>query len=87
MSKLRLELTLRELVGVGALHPYHVLKERGDGVVAQAEHTVIVTEQGCEVITRSTTSLATGESNIAQKTKKCSKTIPINTFFRCLQYF
>jgi methionyl aminopeptidase len=52
MSKLRLELTLRELVGVGALHPYHVLKERGDGLVAQAEHTVIVTEQGCEVITR-----------------------------------
>jgi len=52
MSKLRLELTLRELVGVGALHPYHVLKERGDGFVAQAEHTVIVTEDGCEVITR-----------------------------------
>jgi len=52
MSKLRLELTLRELVGVGALHPYHVLKERGDGLVAQAEHTVIVIEGGCEVITR-----------------------------------
>jgi methionyl aminopeptidase len=51
-SKLRLELTLRELVSVGALYPYHVLKERGDGRVAQAEHTVIVTEQGCEVITR-----------------------------------
>jgi methionyl aminopeptidase len=52
MSKLRLELTLRELVGVGALHPYHVLKERGDCFVAQAEHTVIVTEGGCEVTTR-----------------------------------
>jgi len=52
MSKLRLELTLRELVGVGALHPYHILKERGDGFVAQAEHTVIVTESGCEVTTR-----------------------------------
>lgn len=52
MSKLRLELTLRDLVGAGALHPYHVLKERGDGRVAQAEHTVIVNEQGCEVITR-----------------------------------
>lgn len=52
MSKLRLELTLRELVGVGALYPYHVLKERAGGSVAQAEHTVIVTEQGCEVITR-----------------------------------
>jgi methionyl aminopeptidase len=52
MSKLRLELTLRELVGVGALYPYHVLKERGDGFVAQAEHTVIVNEQGCEITTR-----------------------------------
>jgi len=52
MSKLRLELTLRELVGVGALLPYHVLAERAGGKVAQAEHTVIVTEGGCEVTTR-----------------------------------
>ncbi len=52
MSKLRLELTLRELVGVGSLWPYHVLAERAEGKVAQAEHTVIVTEDGCEVTTR-----------------------------------
>ncbi len=52
MSKLRLELSLRELVGAGALWPYHVLSERGKGKVAQAEHTVIVTENGCEVTTR-----------------------------------
>jgi methionyl aminopeptidase len=52
MSKVRLELTMRELIGSGAVHPYHVLKERGGGVVAQAEHTVIVAEDGCEVITR-----------------------------------
>lgn len=52
MSKLRLELTLRELVGAGALWPYYVLVERAGGKVAQAEHTVIVTEQGCEVTTR-----------------------------------
>ncbi len=52
MSKLRLELTLRELVGVGSLWPYHVLAERAGEKVAQAEHTVIVTEQGCEAITR-----------------------------------
>ncbi|MFQ6129434.1 MAG: type II methionyl aminopeptidase [Candidatus Hadarchaeaceae archaeon] len=52
MSKLRLELTLRELVGVGALLPYHVLAERAGGKVAQAEHTVIVTGEGCEVTTR-----------------------------------
>ncbi len=52
MSKLRLELTLRDLTGAGALWPYYVLAERAKGKVAQAEHTVIVTEQGCEVITR-----------------------------------
>ena len=52
MSKLRLELTLRELVNVGALQPYHVLAERAGSKVAQAEHTVIVTEGGCEVTTR-----------------------------------
>lgn len=51
MSKLRMELSLRELIGAGAIYPYHVLKERA-GVVAQAEHTVIVTEEGCEVTTR-----------------------------------
>lgn len=52
MSKLRMELSLRELIGVGAIYPYHVLKERAGGVVAQAEHTVIVTDEGCEVTTR-----------------------------------
>ena len=52
MSKLRLELTIRELVGIGAFWPYYVLAERAKGKVAQAEHTVIVTDQGCEVTTR-----------------------------------
>jgi methionyl aminopeptidase len=52
MSKLRLELILRELVGSGAFWPYYVLAERAKGKVAQAEHTVIVTETGCEVTTR-----------------------------------
>lgn len=52
MSKLRLELTLRELVGIGAFWPYYVLAERANGKVAQAEHTVIVNETGCEVTTR-----------------------------------
>ncbi|MEM3171569.1 MAG: type II methionyl aminopeptidase, partial [Candidatus Hadarchaeales archaeon] len=51
MSKLRLRLTLRELVEVGALWPYHVLVERSGKKVAQAEHTVLVTEEGCEVLT------------------------------------
>ncbi len=52
MSKLRLELTLRDLTGNGALWPYYVLAERSGGKVAQAEHTILVAEQGCEVTTR-----------------------------------
>ena len=51
MSRLRLELTLRELRMAGAIRPYYVLVERAKGKVAQAEHTVIVTENGCEVTT------------------------------------
>jgi methionyl aminopeptidase len=51
MSKLRLRLTLRELVDSGALWPYHVLAERSGKKVAQAEHTVLVTEGGCEILT------------------------------------
>ena len=50
-SRVRLELCLKELVGSGAIWPYHVLAERSGGKVAQAEHTVIVTDDGCEVTT------------------------------------
>ncbi len=51
-SKIRMQIGLRDLMNSGAVHPYHVLKDRDDGPVAQAEHTVIVTEDGCEVTTR-----------------------------------
>lgn len=52
LSRIRLQMTLRELLASEALHPYYVLKESEDGLIAQAEHTMIVTEDGCEVITR-----------------------------------
>ncbi|KXB02519.1 hypothetical protein AKJ44_00070 [candidate division MSBL1 archaeon SCGC-AAA261F17] len=52
MSKIRLQMTLRELLTSGAIHPYYVLKEIEDGMVAQAEHTLIVTKDGCEVTTQ-----------------------------------
>ncbi len=51
VSRLRLELTLRELRMAGILRPYPVLVERAKGKVAQAEHTVVVTDTGCEVTT------------------------------------
>lgn len=35
----------------GFIKPYSILKELGNGIVTQAEHTVIVTKDGCEIIT------------------------------------
>lgn len=42
---------LRTLVRTGCIRPYHILVEAGGGTVAQAEHTVIVGNDGCETIT------------------------------------
>ncbi len=48
----RLDLALRTLKNAGALREYSVLREEGGGLVSQAEHTVIVTGDGCDVITK-----------------------------------
>ena len=48
----RLDLALRTLKNSGALREYPVLREEGGGWVSQAEHTVIVTKDGCEVTTK-----------------------------------
>jgi methionyl aminopeptidase len=42
---------LKKLIRMGAVGSYPILREVKRGMVAQAEHTVIVTETGCEVIT------------------------------------
>ena len=47
----RAEMAVRRLEQRGVLHGYPVLKEDDGELVSQAEHTVIVTEGGCEVIT------------------------------------
>ena len=44
-------LTMNQLISSRALYPYHVLKEKSDARVAQAEHTVIVETDGCQIIT------------------------------------
>ncbi|MES3516494.1 MAG: type II methionyl aminopeptidase [Natronomonas sp.] len=46
------KMALRRLERQGIVHGYPVLKEDDGFFVSQAEHTVIVTEDGCEVITR-----------------------------------
>lgn len=52
LSRIRLQMTLRQLLASEALHPYYVLGEAEEGLVAQAEDTMIVTEEGCEVTTK-----------------------------------
>ncbi|MFB6101955.1 MAG: type II methionyl aminopeptidase [Haloplanus sp.] len=47
----RAEMALRRLKQQDVIHGYPVLKEQAGRLVSQAEHTVIVTEDGCEVTT------------------------------------
>lgn len=44
-STLKLELALNQLVNLGSLHAFYILKEVSGANVAQAEHTVIVDEK------------------------------------------
>ena len=48
----RAEMALRRLKRQDIIHGYPVLKEADGQLVSQKEHTVIVTEDGCEVTTR-----------------------------------
>jgi methionyl aminopeptidase len=45
------DITLRKLSFLGLLKHYPQLIDAKKGVVSQAEHTVILTEEGCEIIT------------------------------------
>lgn len=47
-----LNMAMRQLLASRAIFPYHVLKEKSDSRVAQAEHTVIVESDGCKIITQ-----------------------------------
>ncbi len=51
LKTLRLDMALRQLEAAGSIRGYPVLREETGGLVSQAEHTVIITENGCEVIT------------------------------------
>jgi methionyl aminopeptidase len=42
VSGIKLDLALKQLVEIGALYEYPILKEEGNGLVAQVEETVIV---------------------------------------------
>ncbi len=42
---------LRKLLKAGIIATYSILRDVGKGTVAQSEHTVIITQDGCEIIT------------------------------------
>ncbi len=48
----RVDFALLQLVKAGVIEPYPILKEIQGGLISQAEHTIIVTGDGCEVITK-----------------------------------
>jgi methionyl aminopeptidase len=50
-SEHHLNAAMRMLISSRAVFPYHVLREKSNAVVAQSEHTVIVENDGCIVIT------------------------------------
>jgi methionyl aminopeptidase len=51
-SKLLVSAALKELLQNQFIRGYPVLREVGRGLVAQTEHTILVTKDGCEVLTR-----------------------------------
>ena len=51
-SKLLVSASLKELLQNHFIRGYPVLREAGKGLVSQAEHTILVTEDGCEVLTK-----------------------------------
>ncbi len=48
----RVDFALVQLVKAGVIESYPILKEIQGGLISQAEHTILVTADGCEVITR-----------------------------------
>ncbi len=48
----RLDLALRALENAGIVRDYPVLREEEKGFVSQAEHTLIIKKDGCEVTTK-----------------------------------
>ena len=51
LSTGRLDFAIKQLERAKILHSFPILKDDGGGLVSQAEHTMIVKKDGCEVIT------------------------------------
>lgn len=51
-SRMLVSAALKELLSNEVLRGYPVLKERGRGMVAQAEHTILIEEKGARILTK-----------------------------------
>ncbi len=51
-GKPRVNFALRELDNLGVLHKFPPLLDKDGGMVAQSEHSVLVTREGCEILTK-----------------------------------
>ena len=47
----KVNFALKELKSRGVLHEFPPLLDKKGGTVAQSEHTVLVTEKGCDILT------------------------------------
>ena len=52
MSLAKVNFALREMDSLGILKSFPPLPDKNKGMVSQAEHTLIITKDGCEVITK-----------------------------------
>ena len=52
VSRMLVGSSLRELLEHHIIRGYPVLKDTGGGMVAQTEHTILVTKKGCEILTQ-----------------------------------
>jgi len=51
-SRLMVSVALKEMLRKQIINGYPVLKDTGDGLVSQFEHTMLITDNGCKVLTK-----------------------------------
>ncbi len=51
-SRLAVSAALKELLREQIIRAYPILKDSGDGIVSQAEHTLYITKNGAEILTK-----------------------------------
>lgn len=50
---IKVNFALKEMLNLGVIKDYPPLLEKNKGIVSQAEHTIIITDDGCEILTKS----------------------------------